>query len=142
MCFNCFSKDHLKPQCKVVPTCATCNRKHHTLMHGRSIPPTALSVNLATFHPGKHHHVSRYQRRVNNFSNQHANNNSNSNSNNNSNSNFQVQQQQFQLLQPQQLAPQGQIIASESAHSAHSDLAGLVLNPPAVPTAGGEAPPQ
>ena len=135
LCFNCFLKDHLKPQCKVVPTCATYNRKHHTLMHGRSIPPTALSVNSATFHPGKHHQFSRY-RRVNNFNNQHANNNSN----NNSNSNFQAQQQQFQLLQPQQLAPQGQIITSESAYSAHNDLAGLVLTPPAAPAAGGEVP--
>ena len=136
LCFNCLSKEHIKPQCKTVPTCATCNRKHHTLMHGRSIPPTALSVNSATFQPGKHHHVSRFQRRANFANNQHANNNNNYNSNNA----FQGQQQQLELLQPQQLAPQGRIIASESAASAHSDLADLVLNPPAVSTAGSGAP--
>ena len=49
----------------------------------------------------------------------------NNNINNNSNSNYQAQQQ-FQLLQPQQQAPQGRIHASESAHSAQNDLAGLV----------------
>ena len=53
---------------------------------------------------------------------------------------YQVQQQQLQLLQPQQLAPQGRIHATESATYAHNDVADLVLNPPAAPAAGGEAP--
>ena len=33
LCFNCFSKEYLKPQCKTIPTCATCGQKHHMLMH-------------------------------------------------------------------------------------------------------------
>ena len=129
LCFNCFSKEHLKPQCDNIPSCATCSRKHHTLLHGRTMMPPAVKVNSSSFHPVGYHHAGMFQ---NNQPITTVGYNSN-------NSNYQVQQQQLQLLQPQQLAPQGRIHATESATSAHNDVADLVLSPPAAPAAGGEA---
>ena len=92
--------------------------------------PPAVKVNSSSFYPGGYHHAGMFK---NNQPITTVGYNSN-------NSNDQAQQQQFQLLQPQQLAPQGRIHASESAASAHNDLADLVLNPPAAPAAGGVAP--
>lgn len=33
-CFNCLSPSHTTPRCTTRTTCNTCNRKHHTLLHG------------------------------------------------------------------------------------------------------------
>ena len=130
LCFNCFSKEHLKPQCDNIPSCATCSRKHHTLLHGRTIMPPAVKVNSSSFYPGGYHHAGMFQ-----TSQPITTVGYNSNS-----SNDQIQQQQLQLLQPQKLAPQGQIHATESATSAQNNVVDLVPSPPPAPTAGGEAP--
>ena len=92
--------------------------------------PPAVKVNSSSFYPGGYHHAGMFQtsQPINTVGY------------NSNNSKYQVQQQQLQLLQPQQLAPQGRIHATESATYAHNDVADLVLNPPAAPAAGGEAP--
>ena len=89
--------------------------------------PPAVKVNSSSFYPGGYRHAGMFQPIT-------------TVSDNSNNSNYQAQQQQFQLLQPQQLALQGRIHASESATSAHNDLADLVLNPPAALAAGGVTP--
>ena len=89
--------------------------------------PPAVKVNSSSFYPGGYHHAGMFQ-------------NNQPSTTVGYNSNYQVQQQQLQLLQPQQLAPQGRIHATESVTSAHNDVADLVPSPPAAPAAGGEAP--
>ena len=92
--------------------------------------PPAVKVNSSSFYPGGYRQVDMFQ---NNQLMSTVGYNSN-------NSNYQSQKQQLQQLHPQHPAPQGRIHASESAVSAHNDLADLVLNPPAAPAAGGVAP--
>ena len=64
LCYNCLSKEHIKPNCKNVPTCSICNKKgHHTLVHGRTKPPQQLSVNASTFYqknPQVQNHMQNY----------------------------------------------------------------------------------
>ena len=127
LCFNCFSKEHLRHQCNNIPSCATCGWKHHTLLHGRTMMPPTVKVNSSSFYPGGYCHVDMFQ------NNQLVN-----HSNNSNNSNYQPQQQQLQQLHPQHAAPHGRIHASESVTSTANDLSGLVL-PPAAAAAGGGA---
>ena len=39
LCFHCFMDDHRAHQCRQIPVCKTCSKRHATLLHDRTYPP-------------------------------------------------------------------------------------------------------